>query len=297
MLYLLVIAATFISNIPSHTQKKFCAFVNYNSSATDLFMVGIASSVSITYFILAKGDIFSNKYAVIFGLIYGFICSASNIILVKAYSKISLIEISLYQKASIVLTWFCGIIFFKDAVKLTGIISVAIILGSVFFHAFNLEPNQKKNTASYMIGFYIAVSGMFSSVLLKTYALLPSSDYTGMSVLCFYTNIFMLVILGAKFLKSSGIIKNHKQFFSSISEVKPAYFLLLIPYSLCNALGTFLSVPYLKEIPLSVQTIFSTGAASIVYFVFSKFAFRESIDKHTLIGWIFATLAAAVSVF
>ncbi len=297
MLYLLVVAATFISNIPSLTQKKFCAYVNYNTAATDLFMVGIATSVSITYFFLAKGNIFSNKYAVIFGLVYGFICSASNIILVKAYSKISLIEISLYQKASIVLTWLCGIIFFKDAIKLTGIISVVIILLSVLFPVFSLDKKRSKNISSYVIGFYIAVSGMFSSALLKTYALLPGSDYTGISVLCFYTNIFMLVILGAKFVKNSEIIKNRKQFMNNISGIKPTYFLLLIPYAICNALGTFLSLPYLKEIPLSVQTIFSTGASSVVYFIFSKFIFKEDIDKYTLFGWILATLAAAVSVF
>lgn len=287
--YILLILCTVVGSFSVFFQKKFCELVRYDTHAQNCFMLGYVAFSLLLYFILAGGKIFSDKYSIIFGLVCGFLCCVINIMTFLAYNKMSLIELALFQKGSNVLLWIVGIFFFKDDISITGIISAILITFSIIFPAICNKSKLKTRNLTYLIGGIILLAGTIYQALLKLYAILPSSNFSGLNSLSFFINITMILVYCNRAF-------SHKAKTQSDTKVKPVYYLLILPLAATAIFTNLTSLVVSQVLPISIQIMFSQGMSGAMQFIISQLIFKENVDKATLAAWILSIAAGLISV-
>ena len=297
--YLLVILLGVLGNTSTAAQKKYGRLVNGRTPSTNWYLV-IHSVISIFNFaIMSKWQLGGDKTAVLFGFVYGFICAGSLLTHFIAYKKMNLIMISVFTKGNVVVSWLIGVTVFSEEIKATSVISVLLILIGVLMPLFRLKKsdNRKMSAAAYLLGLLMIFLGGCSTMLTQTYFKLPETTSQSVSVMCFYTNVFFALIMMGVFLTSSRKSGGGLGITGEIKAVKPVYLLLVPICSVCQNLSSVTAAHVLKTMPLSIYTIFSTGASSIILYIFSRFVFKEKVDKYELIAWLIATAAGLITIF
>lgn len=297
--YLLVVLLGVMSNTSTAAQKKYGRLVNGRNQSTNIYLVIHTILSSMNFAIMAKFNLSGDTTAILYGLIYGFICSAAVIVNFVAYKKMDLIMMSIFTKGNIVANWLIGVIIFKEKIKPTSVVSVLLIFICVLMPLLRLKKvgGRKMSVAAYFIGILMIIIAGCSTMLTQTYYKLPATNSQSVSVMCFYTNVFMVIILTAVFVLSARKSNGGLGIKGEFKAIKPVYYLLIPICGLCQNPAALINAHILKTMPLSVFTIFSTGVGSIILYLFSRFIFKENIDKHDLATWLIATVAGLISVF
>ena len=210
-----------------------------------------------------------------------------------------LIVLTVFTKANVVTSWLIGILLFDEEIKFTNILAVLFIVITVIAPLFNKEKDGriKMSLSSYLIGLMLIFVGFASTLLIQVYVKIPETNNQSMSVMCFYTNFFMLFVTMTHFLLSTQKSKNGMGVIGEIKAVKPAYFLLPPAISILQTSSTLLQAYILKSMPLSVFMIFGTGVSSVLLYLISRFIFRERPDRLMAVMWMISTLAALLTIF
>lgn len=289
--YVLIFLQAAISGAGTAAQKLYTKKTQLVEHGSEIFLL-IHVIGAIIYFGAMSGfNLAINKTSLIYSACYGIICLASLLVNMVAMSNMNLIMLSVFSRGNTMIVWLVGIVLFQEAFTVSGVISALLILMSILMPLFEQksEKTGKFHIKNYIIGILIILLSTVSTLLLKFYSMEPKKMPD--SIFCFYTNVFMAGFTLFRLIQS---LKNGN-FIGEMQQIKSN--LLLTPlYTVCTTSATLISMYVLKIMPLSLNSVLSYAAGSIVVFVNSKWVFRERYTKHEIIAFVLSSMAVLITI-
>lgn len=252
-----------------------------------VFLTVMSFCSMIIFFIMSGFNIYVNPVTLAYSFIYAILALVSVKLSLSAMAHMNLILYSTFYKGSPMPVWIFGILFFHDSLKINDLISALLITASIIVPLFEMR-NGKSDFKGYIIGILLTLSNALSVIILKFYAASPSKMPD--SIMCLYTNVFLLAFLLAKFLLS----QEKQKYISTLLVTKKILF--IIPLStLSNNLSTLLQMHILKSMELSLFSLISSAAGCIILFINSKVIFKEHCSKSDFISFLLSTAAIAAT--
>ena len=299
MEYVLTVLMNILSKASFAAQKQYGILVGQRRPSIMLFLTGNSLFAIIIYGFLSGWSLGGNITSVLFGFVYAFVCTASLVVNFRALEKMNLIMISVFDNATVVSGWLVGVLFFKEAVTPTSIAAVVLVFLTVIAPLFNREKGSgmKMSLLSYFIGIIKICVGVVSTVILKLYTGIPSTDSHSQSVMCFYTNVFMIFFIIAILLIFASEARGGMGLTGEIKAVRPICVLLLLVSSAVQIPAMLLNMYILKIMPLSLFTVTNNGVSAVIIYLVSRFVFKEKHDRFELVCCALATLAVLLTAF
>lgn len=266
-------------------QRK-TATIKYSSA---VYLIAQTAFSCLVFFVMAGFDLRANAVTLIYSFVYALIVILSLVSNFVAMSKMNLMLCSVFGNGSQTVVWLVGVIFFREAFEFGGALSAGLILISILLPLLNLKGG-KTAKSGLAVGFFRTAIAASSTVLMKLYAAEPHkmSD----SVMCFYTNVFVLVLLLIYF----AFMKDKGGLIDGFSNVGKKIVFAPICAVLSN-LGTVLSMYVLRTLPLSTYSIITYSLGFATVFINSKFIFREKRTAIDTIAFILSATAVVITIF
>ena len=286
--YILTAIVSLLNGTASLSQKAWQRKTSGLSNNTNLFLI-IMSACSMLIFSAMSGfDLRVNAVTVFYALLYAADALISVSLTFIAISRMNLITYSVFTSCKTVLVWAFGILFLNERASPSSIVSAVLFTVSVLLPLVNVRGGKTK-LSGYFIGLASTFVGAFGTLLLKFYAKSPQKSAD--SVLCFYTNAFILLALLLFTLFSTESRPKLKEF----SGVK--YVFLFIPlYTIASNVSSVIQLSILKIMPVSHFSVLIAALDCIAVFINSKVIFRESCKALDVCCLILSTAAVIISV-
>lgn len=260
--------------------------IKYSSA---VYLIAQTACSCLVFFVMAGFDLRADAVTLIYSFVYALIVILSLVSNFVAMSKMNLMLCSVFNNGSQTVVWLVGIVFFRDVFEFGGALSAGLILISVLLPLLKLKGN-KTAKGGIAVGFFRTAVSASSIVLVKLYAAEPHkmSD----SVMCFYTNLFILVLLLIYFV----FMKDKSGLIDGFSNVGKKIVFAPICAVLSN-LGTVLSMYVLRTLPLSTYSIVTYSLGFATVFINSKFIFREKRTAIDTVAFILSAIAVVITIF
>lgn len=257
--------------------------------ASTVYLIAQTACSCLVFFVMAGFDLRVDAVTLIYSFVYALIVILSLVSNFVAMSKMNLMLCSVFGNGSQTVVWLTGIVFFREAFEFGGALSAGLILISVLLPLLKLKGNRTAKSGI-AVGFLKTAVAASSTVLMKLYAAEPHkmSD----SVMCFYTNLFILVLLMIYFVfmkDKGGLIADFGRVGGKI---------VFAPLcAVASNLGTILSMYVLRTLPLSTYSIITYSLGFVTVFINSKFIFRENRTSIDIVAFLLSALAVVITVF
>lgn len=287
--YFLLILNTVIGWGNGILQKEWQRKTDKIKYSSAVYLIAQTACSCLVFIVMAGFDLRVNAVTLIYSFVYALIVMLSLVSNFVAMSKMNLMLCSVFGNGSQTVVWLVGIIFFRDAFEFGGALSAGLILISVLLPILKLKGN-KTAKGGIIVGFFRTAVSASSVILNKLYATEPHkmSD----SVMCFYTNVFVLVILLVYF----AFMKDKGGLIDGFSNVGKKIVFAPICAVLSN-LGTVLSMYVLRTLPLSTYSIITYSFGFVTVFINSKFIFREKRTAIDTIAFLLSAVAVVITIF
>lgn len=292
MVYILMIISVLLGNFSTVLQKNYTIKTSGIKTALNLYMLICHPIAAIYYFCMAKGNIPLNFPTFIFSFCYAFVCIASVVLSMLAFSRISLIYISVFSGAGgVIIPFLFELIFRDEAFSIFHICSVIMRILAV------LSPLilSKKYSGEFRGGLLICVllflNGGLATIIPKLFAEYPKS--LSANTFCFWTNIIIVPVLTIYILKKDGI----KSLKCDIKKIKPSVLSYVFTGTAFNNINSVISLYTLKFISATFKSVFTSSFSMIVTVFISRFIYKETISKPMVVSVIFSILAVIIGVW
>ena len=274
--------------------KKYALLSNNSALTGKLFYISLMGLMSMLSFWLLSGcNIQTDSRTLTFSIISSFIYVALNVVSLLSYAKVNLVLMSIFTKSVTIANWLCSVLFFHEIPTFTNIFAVIILFIAVFMPLLDFKKSKSNLRLSYLLGGLLLLLSTASAMTTKVYLQAPAIDSASVSSLLFFSHglmgIFAALIL---------LFRRHKnpaaftQEFSVIrwSAVACIFFACLFgnPQSLLTSL-------VMQKLPLVQYTVLTAALESIMTFLLSKFIFKETIGRSTLIAFALSTFAMLIN--
>ena len=286
--YILTAIIALLNGTTSLSEKAWQRKTMGLSNNTGLFLIIMSACSMLIFSIMAGFDLRVNAVTIIYALLYAADALMSISLTFIAISRMNLITYSVFSSCKTVLVWVFGILFMKESADISSVISALLFTASVLLPLVYVRGGKTK-LSGYFIGLASTFVGAFGILLLKFYAKSPQKSAD--SVLCFYTNLFMLLFMVLFMLLSPKNRPKLKDF----SGVK--YVFLLIPLcTVASNVASVLQLSIMKTMPVSHFSVLIAALNCIVVFINSKVIFRETCRMLEVCCLILSTAAVIISV-
>lgn len=292
--YLLLLVVHALGGCTTFFCKKYTQLTSKSPLIGNLFYIACVGFLSMLSFWLMGGcKIQADSWTLTFSVISGFIYVGLNVIGLFAYTKVNLVLLSIFTKSVTIVNWVCGVLLFHETPTLSNTISMLILCAAVFIPLMDLKHDKANLRTTYIIGGIYLLLSAASAITMKIYLLRPTVDSSAVSSMLFFTHglmgIFTIFILWFQRSKNPTVFKQEISYirWGAIACILLAC-LVGNPYSLLSSL-------VMQMLPLVQYSVLTAALESIVTFLVSKFIFKETVGKSTLIAFGLSTLAMIIN--
>ena len=306
--YIILIAGQILVGLAHFSHKTF-AKRSGGFLPIGLLYAGLISLCSLPVFsVLAGFDLSLDGSLLFYSAAYGILAAVSQMLIFLAFGRVNMVVYSVFSKSSAILVCITGFLFFGDAVTVGSVLSVVLLTAAILIPLFEIRSKEGKKNGLYslIICLLIMLDGFIIQLVVKGFTELDGSTVEAASALYFYANIVMAVILLAAFYfitrrrKAAEVTLSPDDMHVGISAaVKrvPSRIYVLIPITATVANIPCVTSAYcLMNMDLSIFTIITKAAESLVFFCISRFFFKEKTTRLEIIALILSTLAGMVTV-
>lgn len=244
----------------------------------------------IVFFISSKFKIEMNSITMIFSLIYACIVMINLVLSIKSLSCVSVSLCCIIVTAGqAILSSLFGILVLNEAISLRLLVSVGLMLASVFVPAVRLKNDGKKNNIFVCIGLFL-VSGA-AVILNKIYTLAPNVCNT--KSYFFMTNLIITVVclcVLAIIVKKNP--SNAKNIIFPFSKIQMAN---IASRTVLSNIASVISVILLANMNISVYSVISNSIGVLSGAVLSALVFKENMTRENKLAVICAVAAIIIS--
>lgn len=285
--YLLIALSSLVSGVGGVFQKQWQRKTCDAENAPYIFMLVNCVFACLIFWAMSGFDVSVNKVTLVYSAAYGLVCCLSVLLGFVTMSRMNLIVCSVFSKGTAAVVWLVGILFFKESVKLTSVISAVLMLISISIPLIKAK-NGGIDAKGVLAGVAVIAIGTASTSLLKLYSAEPLKRPD--SVMCFYTNIFMLVFQAVRFCT----LKEKREVAAELKLVRKRLF--YIPFcTLGSNLSSLISMYAVRIMPLTLYTVIGQPIGCAILFVQSKIIFKEHCDKADIASVVLSVAAVLIT--
>lgn len=294
--------AHFSHKLFSRESKSFLPTGALYSALISLFSLPI-------FFVLSGFDLSLDGNLAFYSIAYGVLAALSQVMIFVAMSRVNLVVYSVFGKSATILVCLCGFIFFGDKVTVSSVISVVLLALAIAIPLLQIKSTEggKSSFASLMICIIMMVNGLLITLVVKGFSGLETTTTERSSALFFYANVItaiaLFVVLYFITKKKDGAepIDSPDNYHIGIAEtakkVRAKYYILIPLTATIANIPCVTNVLCMQNMDLAIYTIVLTAAESLVYFLISRFIFKEKSTKLDITALILTTIAGIVTVF
>ena len=292
--YLLLLVVHILGGCTTFFCKKYTQLTSGSAHTGNLFYIVLMGFLSLlSFWLMAGRQLRTDSWTITFAVISGVIYVGLNTIALFAYTKVNLVLLSIFTKSVTIVNWMAGVLFFKETPTVSNTISMLILCTAVFMPLMDLKQDKTKLRSTYFIGaIYLLLSAAYY-IVMKIFLLGPEVDSPAVSSMLFFTHGIMSVL--TIFILFGRRVQAPAAFKQEISVIRwPAIACIVLaclvgnPYSLLSSL-------VMQKLPLVQYSVLTAALESIVTFLVSKFIFKETVGKSTLIAFGLSTLAMIIN--
>lgn len=285
--YLLIVISSLVSGVGNVFQKQWQVKTCGNENAPYIFLMFNCIFACFIFFAMSGFDVSANAVTLVYSAFYGLIACLSILLNFATMSRMNLIVCSVFSKGTSAAVWLVGILFFKERVSMTGVISAIMMLASVSIPFLKIKSGEI-DAKGVFAGLAVVAIGTLSTITLKLYSAEPLKRPD--SVMCFYTNVFILMFLAARFC----LMKEKQKIISDFKLVKKRIY--YIPFSTFgNNLSSLVSMYAVKIMPLTLYTVVGQPIGCVILFIQSKIIFKERCDKADIASLVLSVAAVLIT--
>lgn len=292
--YLLLLVVHILGGCTTFFCKKYTQLTSGSAHTGNLFYIVVMGILSLlSFWLMAGRQLRTDSWTLTFAIISAFIYVGLNTVGLFAYSKVNLVLLSIFMKSVTIVNWTCGVLFFQETPTVSNTASMLILCAAVFIPLMDLKHDKSNLRTTYLIGgIYLLLSSAYS-IVMKIFLLGPEVDSPAVSSMLFFTHGLMSLL--TVFILLGRRAKNPTAFKQEISVIRwPAIICIFLaclvgnPYSMLSSL-------VMQMLPLVQYSVLTAALESIVTFLVSKFIFKETVGKSTLIAFGLSTLAMIIN--
>lgn len=286
--YIILALIPLLTAFSSVFRKKYTDRTLDISSSMNIFILMNTVIALIFFAAMAGGRLIPNLPTLIYSVFYALLSILSNIFLMLALSRASLVNTSVFSGAgSITMPFIFGAVFLNESISVFKIIAVCLLLLIIILPLITQNSVKKTDLKGYLYCIAMfAISGG-SAIFSKIYAL--DSSVLNNNILCFWTNVFMLPFVGILLLKQNGI-GNFIDDFRRLSA--KLYLFIILPVLLSNSV-TLLTLFVMKNTDIIIYTIVTSSLSLIFTACFARIFFKDKITP-TVAFNIIVSIAAII---
>ena len=275
--------------------KKYTQLTRDSALTGSLFYVVLMGFLSmLSFWLMAGCTLRTDSRTLTFAVISAFFYVGSNTVCLLAYNKVNLILLSIFTKSITIVTWLCGVLFFHETTTVSNTISILILCAAVFIPLMDLKQDKAHLRTTYLIGGIYLLMEAGCAIAMKIYLLRPEVDSPAVSSMLFFTHGLMAVL--TLFILWGRRVKNPSDFKQEFSVIRRSAIALVFLACLLGNPYSLLSSLVMQMLPLVQYTVLTAALESIVMFLISKFVFKETIGRSTLIAFVLSSVAMVINV-
>ena len=167
--YCLILLSSLVSGTGGVFQKLWQKKTLTAENAPYIFMLLNSVFACVIFFLTAGCNVAVNKVTMLYSAAYGFLCCLTLLLGFVTMSRMNLIVCSVFSKGTSAAVWLVGILFFRESITLTGVISAMLMLISVLLPFFEVKKG-KIGLKGVLAGLGVIAVGTMSTTLLKLYS-------------------------------------------------------------------------------------------------------------------------------
>lgn len=257
--------------------------------AYEIYSLLMSICALAVFCIMAGFRLSANLITLVYSFAYGMAALLTTIFAFCAMKKMSIILYSVFSRGSTLFIWLFGVVVFREKINIQSIISAVLFGVSILMPLLGNKDEKKTGAVKYIIGIVVMLLGTAASIIVKLYSAGP--DKMPEAVLCFYTNVFVLLFLAVKFI----LTPERREYVADVRRAGRKILLVPLGTTFGN-LATLLSMYAIGIMPLSQYSVLSASMSSGVTFLISKVVYREDSSPSEIAAFLLSTAAVLVNV-
>ena len=293
--YLLLLSVYAMAGFTVFFRKKYTQVTSGSAHTGSLVYIIIMGMLSmLSYWLMSGRSLQTDSRTLIFAIVSSFIYIATNMISLFAYSKVNLVLLSIFTKSVTIANWLCGLLFFHETPGIANIISVVILCVAVFIPLMDLKQDKSNRRMTYLIGGLLLLLNTANALAMKLYVQHPDVDSASVSSMLFFTHGFMSIL--PVFILLFRRVKQPVVFKQEVSFVRWPALVCIVLACLFGNPASLVSSMVMQALPLVQYTVLTAALESIMTFVISKFVFKETVGRSTLIAFVLCAISMVINV-
>lgn len=287
--YLLSIVTSAIGGFTTICTKTYMTRTRHVKSNVDLYMLFIYPLMTLYYFLLAGGEVPLNWPTLWFSVAYAVVGLLSTELNMKAYNHATIVYITVFSGASMILPFFYEVFFLHNDFSLYQYISVGLRILAVSVPLLFAGKEESITKKGFFLCILLFLVGGIGGVIMRMFSTHPNVTSDGSFF--FWINVVTMPTAVLNIFRKS----KPAQLYADSKQIKFYYFLLMLLAAVINNGINFISVELIRQITSTVYSIL-TGSVRICVLAFlSVVIYKEKLTLQAAVSLLFSLGAMILS--